>query len=131
VPELRRFVAKPLLVIGEDDDMDDAFVQELIDDGVALSEVRRRTGCVPPEALAALRDIIRVASAAGLHDIDLDPDNIRLRETTDGWLPVLFDFNMIPQHVRAPNPLVALLYKTGLRDRSYRDRRWLRRLERL
>jgi hypothetical protein len=131
VLELRPFVAEPLLVIGEGDGMDDAFVQELIDDTVALGEVLARTGHVPPEALDAVRDIIRIASAAGLHDIDLDPDNIRLRKTAAGWLPVLFDFNMIPQHMRAPNPFVALLYRTGLRDRSYRDRRWLRRLERL
>ena len=131
IPELRPFVAEPLLVIGEGDGMDDAFVQELLEDAVALSEVLLRTGHVPPETLDAVRDIIRIASAAGLHDIDLDPDNIRLHETPEGWLPVLFDFNMIPQHVRAPNPFVALLYRTGLRDRSYRDRRWLRRLERM
>ncbi len=74
---------------------------------------------------------MRVAAAAGLHDIDLDPANIRLRESPEGWLPVLTDFNLVPQTVRAPNPIVALLYRTGLRDPSYRDRRWLRILERL
>lgn len=131
VDGLRRFVAEPIHVFGEDGASDDAFAQELVDDAVALEQVRRQAGRVPPETLAALRDIVRIAGGAGLHDIDLDPANIRLRESSDGWLPVLSDFNMVPQNVRAPNPLLALFYRTGLRHPSYRDRRWLRILARM
>jgi len=130
VENLRRYVAKPLLVTGEGDGMSDAFVQEFVD-GVALRTLAAETGSVPEETLESVRFIIRAASAAGLHDIDLDPDNLRVRHTSHGWLPVLFDFNMMPQHIRAPNLFVALLYRTGLRDPSYRDRRWLRVLEQL
>ena len=130
VEDLRRYVAKPLLVTGEGDGMSDAFVQEFVD-GVALRTLAAETGSVPKETLESVRFIIGAASAAGLHDIDLDPDNLRVRHTRHGWLPVLFDFNMMPQHIRAPNLFVALLYRTGLRDPSYRDRRWLRVLEQL
>ena len=130
-PGLEACVVSPIAVIGEDDGMDVAFVQELIADAVSLEVVRGRESGVPSEVLSALREIVRIAADAGLHDIDLDPRNILLRRTSDGWLPVLHDFNLIPQHMRAPNPWVALLYRTGLRHPSYRDLRWLRRLERL
>jgi RIO-like serine/threonine protein kinase len=128
---LEAYAVSPLAVIGEDDGMDAAFVQERITEAVSLEVVRRQEGGVPRESLAALREIVRIASNAGLYDIDLDPRNILLRDTAEGWLPVLHDFNLIPQHLRAPNPLVAFLYRTGLRHPSHRDRRWLRRLERL
>ena len=57
----------------------------------------------------------------------------------DGSLPVfalaeervlkLYDFNLMPQHLHAPNPFVWLALRLGLRRKSHRDYRNLKKWE--
>jgi hypothetical protein len=128
VGALRPFVAEPLRAVGEDDECCDAFVQEFIE-GRTVREVAQEQGGIPLETLAALKNFVELAGSAGLFDIDISPTNMKLRHNAGGWLPVLFDFNLIPQHRHAPNPWVWLLYRTGLRHPAHRDRLMLEKLQ--
>lgn len=127
IDALRPLVAEPIAVYGDGDGYCSVFVQERVE-GETVRDVARAAGGIPPETLAALTRIVEVAGKAGLYDIDLSPTNMKLRRTPQGWMPVLFDFNLIPQHQHAPNPWVTLLYWTGLRHPAHRDRLMLRKL---
>ena len=62
----------------------------------------------------------------GLHDLDLYYRNILVREHEGTWLPVLHDFNLMPQHTFPPNPFLAIAYRAGIRRKSHRDYRCIR-----
>lgn len=121
-PGLRRFTAEPLAILGGDDGHDLAFVQEFIE-GIPLVELGQRERGLPESVLEAGRTILAGAEAAGLFDLDLYYRNILLRRDDDSWIPVLHDFNLLPQHLFPPNPFLALAYLLGLRKKSHRDRR--------
>jgi MFS family permease len=125
VDALRRFAAKPITVTGVDDSFSLCFIQELIE-GITLTQLAEQMGCVPDETLRAGELIVRAAELEGLHDIDLTYDNILVRETESGWMPVIFDFNLLPQHLYPPNPVLAFAYRIGLRRKSHRDYRAIR-----
>jgi hypothetical protein len=125
VPGLAPYAARPLAVIGRDDGCSPGFVQERID-GVPLPAFARRAGGLPDSVLEAGAFIVRRAEAAGLHDLDLYYENILLRERDGRWLPVLHDFNLLPQHLYPPNPFLAFAYRVGLRRKSHRDYRCIR-----
>jgi hypothetical protein len=128
IPDLRRYVAQPLRAFGSGDGCAEGFAQQLVH-GRRLRELAKETGYVPAATVAILRQIIESATAAGLYDIDLCAKNILVREEPDVWYPILFDFNLMPQYLHAPNPWVAFLYWAGIRKRSFRDYRHLRNLE--
>jgi len=128
VPKLTPHIARPLRVFGERGGYTEAFVQEYLE-GTRLIDLMRQQGSVPRETLAALTNIVTAAEAAGLHDLDVCASNVFLSETERGWMPRLFDFNMMPQHLHAPNPWVGLLYRLGWRHPSHRDRLMLKHLE--
>ena len=104
-------------------------ILDRLEAGMVLSgtEVKAlREGRVPPETLEAGRRIVAAASAAGLYDLDISTKNIKVRKTEAGWMPVVYDFNLVPQYLYPPNPLLALAYWTGFRSKSHRDRRAIR-----
>lgn len=125
VPGLARYAAKPLAVLGQDDGFSPAFLQERVE-GLPLTELGMREGGLPGEVIAAGKQIVRLAEAAGLHDLDLFFRNILVRESQDGWAPVIHDFNLVPQHLFPPNPFLYLAYRLGIRKNSHRDYRCIR-----
>lgn len=127
VPDLRPFTAKPIAWTTSSAATGELFVQEQVD-GIDLRELLDETGRLPGAVLRSIDRVVHVASGHGLYDIDMSPSNFRMQPDGDGWRPVLFDFNLMPQHLHAPNPFVALLYRTGLRHPAHRDRSMLQRL---
>ena len=125
VPGLAEYAAAPLALIGLDGSCSLGFVQERVD-GLSLVELGRREGGLPRSVLEAGRIIVHRAEAAGLHDLDLYFENVLVRRRRGRWLPVLHDFNLLPQPEYPPNPFLALAYRTGLRRKSYRDYRCIR-----
>jgi hypothetical protein len=130
VAALRPFSARPYGVLGGADGHSPALIQEFVE-GIALKELAAREGRVPPETLEAGRKIVEAASAAGLFDLDIGTRNILVRNTPAGWMPVVHDFNLVPQYLHPPNFLVGLAYRSGLRHKSHRDHRAIRNWARL
>lgn len=119
-PALRPYTVEPLRVLGVTDDYSPAFVQSWAE-GIQLPNWVKQYGPVPAETLAAGYRIVATAAALGLHDLDISPGNIKLHKLADGWIPLIYDFNLLPQHLYAPNPLRGLAFRLGLRPPGYRD----------
>lgn len=126
VPGLREHTVEPLRVLRQEDGHSPAFVQEFVQ-GQPLINLIRELGHLPPEILAMGRQIIDTACAAGLHDLDMNDSNIMVQQRDTGWHLLVYDFNLMPQYLHAPNPLVALQYKLGIRKPSGRDYQCLKR----
>lgn len=131
VEPLRPFAARPIAWSGGahtgPEASGECFVQQRIA-GIDLCELLNEHRRLPSEILEVIDHVVETASRHGLYDIDMSPSNFRMVRDVEGWRPVLFDFNLMPQHLHAPNPLIALLYRTGLRHPAHRDRWMLRRL---
>ena len=125
VPGLAAYAARPVAALGHGDGFSSAFLQERIE-GIPLTELGMRKGGLPAEVLAAGKHVVHLAESAGLHDLDLYYRNILVRKTGDGWLPVIHDFNLVPQHLFPPNPFLYLAYRLGIRKNSHRDYRCIR-----
>jgi hypothetical protein len=128
IEAIRRFIARPIALFGEGDGFSHVLVQQRVE-GIRLRALIARLGTVPPETLAALRTVVHESNSAGVYDLDLCANNIRVRQTSEGWQPMLFDFNMLPPYLYARSPLTALLYKIGLRKPWDRDLRHLNDFE--
>ncbi len=120
LPGLSVLSPQPLLVLRAQDGHTPAFVQEFVD-GPDVRGLIRRLGYLPFEFLQRARQAVDMARAHGLHDLDINDGNVRAIEDSAGWRPMIFDFNMMPQHLSAPNPLRKLQFALGLRDKSFRD----------
>ncbi len=126
VPGLENYIAEPLDCVVAPERS--AVVQELLV-GELYFFYRERH---PVEGLKAhLERILELAHGAGLFDLDMHSLNVMVVEQEGEVLPKLFDFNLIPFHLRPPNPLVALLLAVGLINPRSRDRRLLRTFERV
>ncbi len=125
VEALRPYSARPIKVLGVDDGYSLCFLQEFID-GPSLVELAEKNHGLPQSVLDAGQLICEKAEAAGLHDLDLFYKNVLMREQNGTWLPVIHDFNLVPQYQYPPNPFLALAYLTGLRRKSHRDWRCLK-----
>ena len=125
VESLRPYAARPISLLGIDDDYSLCFLQEFIE-GPSLVELAEINQGLPQSVLDAGHLICERAELAGLHDLDLFYKNILLRQQNDSWLPVIHDFNLVPQYQFPPNPFLALAYLTGLRKKSHRDWRCLK-----
>ena len=130
VAELQPFVAEPLAVLAGAAGGPPVFVQEFVP-GRSLEDHLALHGALPPGLLARGRSIQRDAASAGLFDFDFNAGNVLLRPASGGEVPTLFDFNLVPQHERPPNPFIALAFRLGLRRRDRRDLRNLRDWEML
>ena len=125
VDELRPYAARPIEVLGVDDGYSLCFLQEFIY-GPSLVELAQKNHGLPQSVLDAGQLICTKAEAAGLHDLDLFYKNVLVREKNGTWLPVIHDFNLVPQYQYPPNPFLALAYLIGLRRKSHRDWRCLK-----
>jgi hypothetical protein len=125
IPGLRPFAAEPIAAFGIEDGFSPAFAQERIH-GISLVALGRQQKGLPVSVLRAGEQIVALAEAADLHDLDLYYKNILLREHRNEWRPVLHDFNLMPQHLFPPNPFLAAAYRLGIRRKSHRDYRCLR-----
>ncbi len=106
------------------------FIQEYIE-GDSLSRFAERTGYLPEEIMAAGYFIVSEASRIGLHDLDIYPSNVLIVADGQRWKPMVYDFNMMPQHKFPPNPIIAAAFLLGLRKRSHRDYANLKKWQRL
>jgi len=125
VESLRPYSAKPIAVFDDESVSSLCFAQEFVS-GTSLKEIAAREGGVPAETLEAGSRIVAAASAAGLYDLDISTRNIMVRKTDKGWMPIVYDFNLVPQYRFPSNPLLALAYRSGLRRKSHRDHRAIR-----
>jgi len=125
VKALRPYTAKPIKVLGIDDGYSLCFLQEFID-GPSLVELAENNKGLPQSVLDAGQLICEQAETAGLHDLDIFYKNILVCQRDGVWLPVIHDFNLVPQYQFPPNPFLAFAYKTGIRKKSHRDWRCLK-----
>lgn len=125
VEGLRPYAAQPIGVLGIEDQYSLCFLQEFIE-GPTLVELAQQHHGLPQSVLDAGLIICRTAETSGLHDLDIFYKNVMMRKQEGVWLPVLHDFNLLPQHLYPRNPFLALAYLTGLRRKSHRDWRCLR-----
>jgi hypothetical protein len=125
-PGLARYVAEPLgFVAGPEVS---AFLQELLHGELYYFYHTRRNGQVDRDLFDHVRRMVHLYHAADLYDVDLHAMNVMVVEDGSGEpIPKLFDFNLVPFHVRPRNPLVALLLGAGLIGKRARDLRKLRR----
>lgn len=119
-PTLRPYTVQPLRLLGVDDDFSAAFVQAWAE-GTTLKEHAAKEGPISADLLAMGYQIVQAAHVAGLYDLDLNAGNIKLRKTGERWMPLVYDFNLLPQHLYPPNPFRWLSLRLGLRHPGYRD----------
>jgi hypothetical protein len=125
VPGLERHVARPLAFV--ETEGVSALVQERLWGQLYYFHHRDAGGRVDPELVAQMRRILDLAHAAGLYDVDLHAMNVIVdRDEVGRPVARIFDFNLIPSHVRPPNPFVGFLLRSGLRSPRERDLRKLR-----
>ncbi len=122
---MRQHTVQPLMVLNAEEGYTTAFVQEYIE-GIPLLDMIAQLGRLPKETLRLGRLIVDTATQAGLHDLDVSAGNIKVVKRNNDWVPVIYDFNMMPQHLYAPNPFMALGFLLGIRSKSHRDYRSLR-----
>lgn len=128
---ISQFVAKPYFLLTEEEGFTLAFVQEYVD-GIWLEDLMTQYRGLPKETLEVGYHIVHEAAKIGLYDLDISPGNIRVKQDANGkWHPKLYDFNLMPQYIRPPNPFMALGFKLGLRSKNHRDYRSLKNWEHL
>lgn len=125
VEALQPYAAQPIALLGIEDQYSLCFLQEFIE-GPTLVELAQQNHGLPQSVLDAGRLICRTAEASGLHDLDIFYKNVMMRKQNGVWLPVLHDFNLLPQYLYPRNPFLAMAYFTGLRKKSHRDWRCLK-----
>lgn len=125
---IRRHVAKPWRVYPAASDYSHCMVQEFIA-GKTLKDLIIEHGELPADVLESGYRVIRAAEAAGVHDLDISSKNVRIVEADGERVLKLYDFNLMPQHLHAPNPFLWLALKLGLRRKSHRDYRNLKKWE--
>lgn len=125
-PGLARYVAEPIGYFTSPGVS--WFVQERLGGPLYYQHHRDSDGRVDEKLFAHVGEIVRLAHAAGLYDVDLHAGNFAVVAESGGEkVPKLFDFNFIPFYVHAPNPAVWLGLRLGLIDRRWRDVRKLAR----
>ena len=129
LPEIKKHIAQPYKVYSASSGYTQCVVQERIY-GESLHDVISKLGYLPDEILGAGRLIVNEAEKNGVHDLDISVGNVMIKKLDDKWHPTLYDFNIMPQYLFPPNPIVGLGYKLGIRKKSFRDYRSLRNWDR-
>ncbi|QMU61589.1 MAG: hypothetical protein GKR92_07715 [Gammaproteobacteria bacterium] len=129
LPKIKRYIAKPYRVFPQDGEFTHCMVQERVT-GQILKQVIVELGCLPSEILESGYEIVREAEANGIHDLDISVGNVLVNKASGKWIPKLYDFNIMPQYLFPPNPIVGLAFKLGIRKKSFRDYRSLRNWDR-
>lgn len=129
LPEIQEYIAKPHHVFPAYSEFTHCVVQERVY-GESLECLIKRLGYLPDEILEAGHKIVKVAEMNAIHDLDISVGNVMINKIGDKWVPALYDFNIMPQYLFSPNPMVWLGYKLGIRKKSFRDYRSLRNWDR-
>jgi len=129
LPEIKNYIAKPYAVYSASSEYTQCVVQERVY-GESLYEAINRLGYLPSEILEAGNCIVRAAEKSGVHDLDISVGNVMINKVEEKWVPTLYDFNIMPQYLFPPNPMVGLAYKLGVRKKSFRDYRSLKNWDR-
>ena len=123
---LTQFVAKPYFLLTKEDGYSLALVQEYVE-GIWLEDLIIQSQGIPKEVVEAGYLIVREAAKIGMYDLDISPGNVRVQQNDSGkWMPKLYDFNLMPQHMYSPNLFMAIGFKLGLRSKNHRDYRSLK-----
>jgi len=126
--EIKKYIARPYRVYPASSEYTHCMIQEYVS-GPTLKDLIIKLGHLPREVLDAGYHIVRKAEANGVHDLDISSKNVMIVEQGGELIPKLYDFNLMPQCQHAPNPFLWLAFKLGLRARSYRDYRNLKKWE--
>ena len=129
ISEIRHFIAKPVSVFSAESGYTHSMVQQFVD-GTILEHLINQLGYLPQELLDHGYRIVRAAENHGIHDLDISVGNLMANKINGNWEPILYDFNIMPQYLYPPNPIVGLAFKTGIRKKSFRDYRSLRNWDR-
>ena len=125
---IRKHVARPYRVYPDASEYTHCIIQEYVS-GRTLKDLVIELGHLPREVLDAGYRVVQQAEAHGVHDLDISSKNVRIIEQDGELVLKLYDFNLMPQYLHAPNPFLWLALKLGLRSRSHRDYRNLRKWE--
>ena len=126
---INKYIAKPYRLYSKSSEYSHCIVQEQVL-GKPLKEIVNARGGLPNEILTAGYEIVNHAEANGIHDLDISYSNMMVVEQDGVQIPKLYDFNLLPQHIHPPNPFLGLAIKLGLRAKSHRDYRNLKKWER-
>jgi len=129
IDDIKAHIAKPYRFYPENSEFTHSVVQEYII-GETLEVLIGRLDYLPKELLEIGHRIVNCAEKAGLHDLDISVGNVMAKEVDGKWKLFLYDFNIMPQYMFPPNPIMGLAFKLGLRKKSFRDYRSLRNWER-
>lgn len=125
IDALRPYCARPLAYFSARQQQPAIFIQQYVP-GITLREFVERHSYLPKAIVAVGYTIVRIAGHHGLYDLDMHDTNVFAVRDALGWKPVICDFNMMPRHKAAPNPLLALSFLLRVHKPSYRDYRNLR-----
>lgn len=125
---IRKHVARPYRVYPESGEYTHCMIQEYIT-GRTLKDLIIELGHLPREVLDAGYRVVQQAEAHGVHDLDISSKNVMIVEQDGELVLKLYDFNLMPQYLHAPNPFLWLALRLGFRHRSHRDYRNLRKWE--
>jgi tRNA A-37 threonylcarbamoyl transferase component Bud32 len=125
---MKKYIAQPFRVYPASSEYTHCMIQEYVS-GPTLKDLIIKLGHLPREVLDAGYHIVGKAEANGVHDLDISSKNVMIVEQGGELVPKLYDFNLMPQCQHAPNPFLWLAFKLGLRARSYRDYRNLKKWE--
>jgi serine/threonine protein kinase len=127
--EIQGYIAKPIQYFPASGQFTHCIVQQRVY-GESLENLIKRLGYLPDVILEAGRNIVHVAEKNNIHDLDISVGNLKIDKSSGIWKPRLYDFNIMPQYMFPPNPMVGLGYKLGIRKKSFRDYRSLRNWDR-
>jgi serine/threonine protein kinase len=127
--DIRKYIARPYRVYSASSEFSHCIIQEYIS-GKSLKATIAELGYLPDGILEAGHQIVKQAEAHGIHDLDISSNNIIICNTSGELIPRIYDFNLMPQHLHAPNPFLGLAIGLGLRGKSHRDYRNLDKWER-
>ena len=128
IDEIRPYISRPYRVFTWNCGYTHSFIQEYVE-GITLKQLIAESGFLPTEVLDAGYKIVKIAESNGVHDIDISQGNIMVTHRKGVWMPKLYDFNLLPQHISPPNLFIALGIRLGLRRKSWRDYRSLKSWE--
>jgi len=94
-PDLVKYTAKPLRVIGQDGKASLCFLQEFID-GITLEQLGDRYGQIPGYLMRTGEAIARACDEHSIKGVDDFMQDVKLRQSASTWVPVMFDFKHIP-----------------------------------
>jgi serine/threonine protein kinase len=129
ISKIREYIAKPYRVYPSSSNYVHSIIQEYVS-GTILEKLIKELGYLPKEVFDAGHLIVHHAENHGLHDLDISVGNLKIDKFSGIWKPRLYDFNIMPQYMFPPNPMVGLGYKLGIRKKSFRDYRSLRNWDR-